>query len=167
MPDAPHFDTPVARAATAVILVGAAAILGAWGFQLAGYVPCPLCLQQRIPYYFGVPIAFVAFFMARRMPGSALPRVLIGIVGLLFLAGAGLAAYHAGVEWKFWAGPADCAASTARAVTTGNLLESLNDAVLVRCDEAAWRLFGISLAGWNFVISLPLAIISLGAAFRR
>lgn len=167
MTDAPHFDTPVARAATAVILVGAATILGAWGFQMAGYVPCPLCLQQRIPYYAAVPIAFAAFFMARRMPGSVAPRALIAIVGVLFLVGTGLAAYHAGVEWKFWPGPSDCTATATRALSTGTLLENLNDVSLVRCDEAAWRLFGISLAGWNFVISLPLAILSLGAALRR
>lgn len=167
MSNAPNFGTPVGRASAAVILVGAATIIGAWAFQMAGYVPCPLCLQQRIPYYIGVPLAFVAFVTARRMPGSTVPRSLIGIVGLLFLGGAGLAAYHAGVEWKFWPGPTDCAAGAGRALDTGNLLESLNDVVLVRCDEAAWQLFGLSLAGYNFLISASLAAISLGAAFKR
>jgi len=159
---------PVRLAASAVVLVGAATILGAWAFQYAGYVPCPLCLQQRIPYYTGVPLAFVALMAGRVWPGTITARVLIGIVGLLFLGGAGLAAYHAGVEWHWWPGPTDCAAGAGDGgVTTGNLLESLQDTVLVRCDEAAWRMFGLSLAGYNFLISLALAAVSLGAAVRR
>ena len=159
---------PVRLAAIAIVAVGAATILGAWAFQYAGYVPCPLCLQQRIPYYIGVPLAVIAFVSARAWPGAAGPRVLIGIVGLLFLAGAGLAAYHAGVEWKWWPGPSDCSAAAAGGdLTTGNLLESLESAPVVRCDEAAWRLFGLSLAGYNVLISLALAAIALGGAVRR
>lgn len=160
---------PVRLAAAAVVLVGAATILGAWAFQYAGYAPCPLCLQQRIPYYTGVPLAFVALMAARVWPGSITPRALIGIVGLLFLGGAVLAAYHAGVEWKWWPGPTDCSAGAAAGggETAGNLLESLQTTTLIRCDEAAWRLFGLSLAGYNVLISLALAAVSLGAAFRR
>lgn len=157
----------VRMAAIAVIAVGAATILGAWAFEYAGYVPCPLCLQQRIPYYVGIPLAVVTLFTARIWPGSATSRILIAIVGLLFLGGAGLAAYHAGVEWKWWPGPTDCSVGAGGEVTTGNLLDSLENTTLVRCDEAAWRLFGLSLAGYNVLISLALAFVALGAAFRR
>jgi disulfide bond formation protein DsbB len=167
MTDAPHFESPVSRASAAVILVGAATIIGAWLFQMAGYAPCPLCLQQRIPYYTGVPIAFITFVMARRMPGSRLPAILIGLIGLLFLGSAVFAAYHAGVEWKFWPGPTDCSTGAGGATSTGGLLDSINKTPLVRCDEAAWRLFGLSLAGYNVLISLALAGISLSAAFKR
>jgi disulfide bond formation protein DsbB len=167
MTDAPHFESPVSRASAAVILVGAATILGAWGFQLAGYAPCPLCLEQRIAYYVGVPIAFIAFVTARRMPASRLSAVLIGLIGLIFLANAVLAAYHAGVEWKLWPGPSDCTGGAGSATDAGSLLSSLNKTAVIACDEAAFRLFGISLAGYNVLISLALAGISLMAAFRK
>lgn len=158
---------PVTLAAFAVVLVGAATILGAWAFQYAGYAPCPLCLQQRIPYYVGIPLALIALLAARARPGSAVSRGLIGLVGLLFLGSAVFAAYHAGVEWKWWPGPTDCAGGAGGEVTAGSLLDSLETTRLVRCDEAAWRLFGVSLAGYNVLISAALAFISLGAAFRR
>ncbi|MEJ8570242.1 disulfide bond formation protein B [Microbaculum marinum] len=158
---------PVQLAAIAVVAVGAATILGAWAFEYAGYPPCPLCLDQRIPYYVGIPLALVCLIVARARPGSWPARALIGIVGLLFLGGAVLAAYHAGVEWKWWPGPADCAAGAGGDVTTGNLLDSLQSTPLVRCDEAALRILGLSLAGYNVLISLALAAVSLRAAFRR
>jgi disulfide bond formation protein DsbB len=162
-----RLSDPVPRAAIAVVLVGAATILGAWGFEAYGYVPCPLCLQERIPYYVGVPLAFVALVAARVRPLSAASRVLIGLVGVIFLAGAALAAYHSGVEWHWWPGPADCSTGAGSATSAGSLLDSLNTTILVRCDEAAWRLLGVSLAGWNFVISIALAAVSLHAAALR
>ncbi len=134
---------------------------------MAGYAPCPLCLQQRIPYYVGVPIAFITFVMARRMQGARLPAILIGLIGLIFLGGAVFAAYHAGVEWKFWPGPTDCSTGAGGPTSAGGLLDSINKTTLIRCDEAAFRLFGLSLAGYNVLISLALAGIALGAAFKR
>lgn len=165
MSDAP--SGPIRLASAAVVLAGTATIAGAWIFQYLGYVPCPLCLQQRVPYYLAIPIAFAAFVLAGRAPATPWPRLLIGIVGVFFLVGALLGAYHAGIEWKWWAGPTDCAAGAGAGVDAGNLLDSLNETILVRCDEAAWRLVGISLAGWNVVISATLAAVSLGAAARR
>jgi disulfide bond formation protein DsbB len=167
MTESSQQQSTIRFAAVAVVLVGIATILGAWAFEMAGYVPCPLCLQQRIPYYVAIPIAYFAFVFARRKPGSTAARILMGIVGLLFLAGAGLAAYHAGVEWKFWPGPSDCSTVAGATTDAGNLLGNLQDTLLVRCDEAAWRLFGLSLAGWNFLISLALAGISLSAVVKR
>lgn len=163
-PPPPPSD-PIRFAAIAVVLVGAATIAGAWIFEHMGYAPCPLCLQQRIPYYFGVPLAFLVLLATRLGHGSPVPRIGIGFVGLLFLGGAGLAAYHAGVEWKLWPGPSDCAAGAGGATTSaGGLLDSLNQTVLVRCDEPALLVFGLSLAVWNAAISLALAAVSLRAA---
>ncbi|TCT10735.1 disulfide bond formation protein DsbB [Tepidamorphus gemmatus] len=158
---------PVRVAAILVVLVGTATIAGAWIFELMGYAPCPLCLDQRLPYYAGIPLAAVVLVTTRRAEGRRLPRALIGLVGLLFLYGASLAAYHAGVEWKLWAGPSDCAVGTGGPSATGGLLDSLNEAVLIRCDEPALLVFGLSLAAWNAVISLALSAVSLRAALLR
>jgi len=81
-----------------------------------------------------------------------------------FLANAGLGIYHAGVEWKFWAGPDTCGAAQGLSTTSGGLLESLEKIRVVRCDEAAWRFLGLSFAGWNVLISLALALGAIAAA---
>jgi disulfide bond formation protein DsbB len=157
----PERTVPVAVAAMAIAVVGAATLLGAWYFQyVLHYQPCPLCLEQRIPYYVGVPLALVVALAAK----FAAPRPVL-IAGFVALAlamaiGAVLAAYHAGVEWHFWAGPQECSGDP-NFGRTGSLLEQLNTVIVVRCDEAAWRFFGVSLAGYNVVISAALACVAL------
>lgn len=152
---------PAVTAALIVAFVGAAAIGGAWYFQyVLHYQPCPLCLEQRLPYYIGIPVALVVAIAAWR----GAPRMLV-VGGLIVLAGlmlwtAGIAVFHAGVEWKLWAGPTECSGSPSFG-PAGGLLNRLNDIIVVRCDEAAWRLFGISLAGYNAVIATVLAIVAL------
>jgi disulfide bond formation protein DsbB len=74
---------------------------------------------------------------------------------------AGMSIYHAGVEWKFWPGPTDCSGPVTGFGSAGGLLENMEKTVVVRCDEAAWRLFGISLAGYDVFISLGLAAVAL------
>jgi disulfide bond formation protein DsbB len=91
------------------------------------------------------------------------------IVGFLAIAVAmlwntGLAAYHAGIEWKFWPGPQDCSGPINRLGSTQDLMKQLQDISLVRCDEAAWRFLGLSLAGWNVLVSLGLACVALWGA---
>jgi disulfide bond formation protein DsbB len=142
-----------------------AAILIALGFQhLGGMQPCPLCLQQRYAYYAGIPALFVALVLLR----SGRPRaaaVLFFLVSLAFLANAGLGAYHAGAEWKFWPGPDSCAATGAAPQAGGNLLERLKNVTVIRCDEAAGRFLGLSFAGWNVFLSVAMVIGTLQAAF--
>jgi disulfide bond formation protein DsbB len=157
----PERAAPVAGPALTVAAVGAATLLGAWYFQYAlHYQPCPLCLDQRIPYYVGIPLALVVALAARI---GAPRRLLIAGLAALALAmfiGAGLAAYHAGVEWHLWPGPAECSGDP-NFGRNGSLLEQLNTVIVVRCDEAAWRLFGVSLAGYNAVISAALGCVAL------
>ncbi len=156
-------EEPVAAAASIVALGAMAAILGAWFFEYAlGYAPCPLCLQQRIPYYIVIPLAvIVAAGALARWPRQWLAAGL-AVIALAMLVSAGLGAYHSGVEWKWWAGPAAC--GTLGELGSGNLLERVQTARIVRCDEAAWRFLGLSLAGWNVLISLALAAVaSIGA----
>lgn len=156
---------PALGAALVIAAVGAAAIGGAWFFQFVlKYQPCPLCLEQRLPYYIGIPLALIVALAAWRRA----PRVLV-IGGLIVLAGLMLwtceiAVFHAGVEWKLWAGPTECSGA-ATLGPAGGLLNRLQDIVVVRCDEAAWRFLGISLAGYNALISSALAAIALWGAW--
>jgi len=153
---------PAAVAALVVAAGGAATILGAYFFQyVLRLAPCPLCLEQRIPYYVALPLALVVAIGALR--GS--PRALV-VGGLLIVAAAmlfnaGLATYHAGVEWKFWEGPRDCSGPISNFGNAGSLLQQMETTSVVRCDEAAWRFLGLSLAGYNVLISLALAAIAL------
>ena len=153
---------PAAVAAFLVAAGGAATILGAYYFQyVLHYVPCELCLQQRIPYYLGIPlaiaVALAALFNAPR------PLVIGGLALLVIamLIGAGLGAYHAGVEWHLWEGPRDCGGAITSFGNAGSLLEEMNKTRLVPCNVAAWRFLGISLAGYNVLISLALAAVAL------
>jgi disulfide bond formation protein DsbB len=153
---------PALRAALAVAAIGALTILGAYFFEyVLRLPPCPLCLEQRIPYYIAIPLALlVAVGAARRAPAKLLMAGL-GIIALAMLWNAGLAAYHSGVEWKWWPGPQDCAGPLNDLGSAGSLLRQLQDIRVIRCDEAAWRFLGLSLAGYNVLISLALAAIAL------
>jgi disulfide bond formation protein DsbB len=146
------------------LLISTGIILTALGFEyLGGYAPCPLCLMQRYAFYAGIPLTFAAMaLVAERARWAAL---IFFAVALAYLANAGLATYHAGVEWHFWPGPDTCATAQALPTTPADLLKGLESARVVRCDEATWRLFGLSFAGWNVLICLALFAICLQAAF--
>jgi disulfide bond formation protein DsbB len=152
---------PIAAAAIVVATAGAATILGAWFFQYGlGLKPCPLCLEQRYPYYFAIPLAVMVLAgtsvdASRRVLLAALFVIAVGM-----LWNAGLGTYHAGVEWKWWAGPAECSGELGGLGSTNDLLKQLESISLVRCDEAAWRFLGLSLAGYNVLISLALALVA-------
>jgi disulfide bond formation protein DsbB len=154
-------------AALTVAVIGAAAILGAYFFQyVMKLAPCPLCLDQRIPYYVGIPLALVLAFAASRRAPVTLVRLGFAALAVIFLVGAGIGIYHAGIEWKFWPGPAECSGPLQSIGSGGDLLSQMQATSVVRCDEAAWRLIGISLAGYNVLISVALVLIA-GLAARR
>jgi disulfide bond formation protein DsbB len=156
---------PVASAAIAVAVIGLATILGAYFFQyVLGLPPCPLCLEQRVAYYISIPLA--ALILLGVSVGSSRK---VAILALVVIAGfmlwnAGLGVYHSGVEWGWWQGPQDCSGPLTDIGSRGGLLEQLQNVRVVRCDEAAWRFLGLSLAGYNALISLALAAIALGGA---
>ncbi len=165
---------PVAAAAVAVAVIGLATIAGAFFFQYAlGYRPCPLCLEQRIAYYVSIPLA--AFVLLGLSVGSSrkVMTLALAAIALAMLYNAGLGAYHAGVEWKWWPGPQDCAGSFGSFGPAGGLADLIQSTRVIRCDEAAWRFLGISFAGYNVLISLAMSAIaawgSLGAwrAWKR
>lgn len=150
----------------AAAAVSAAMLATAHVFQGLGYAPCNLCLRQREVYWGALALVAIGLLLAaaRRMS----PRALSLALGAVFLAGAVLAAFHAGVEWKWWAGPATCVGTGAE-ILTSDLTAILDGAAKVKapaCDEAAWRMLGLSMAGWNALVSLGLAAISFAVAFR-
>jgi disulfide bond formation protein DsbB len=149
----------------AVLLLAVATILTALGFEhFGGYQPCPLCLQQRWAYYAAIPLLFVALvFVASDRPRWA--ATLFFVVALAFLANAGLGAYHAGVEWKYWPGPEGCTSTQALPGSVGDLMAGLSQGgAIARCDDSAWRFLGLSFAGWNVLVSLALFAGALKAA---
>ena len=153
---------PATVAALAIAAVAAATLAGAWFFQLVLDIrPCPLCLEQRYAYYLAVPLAVVVAFAAVR--GAPRPLLLAGFAVLLLaaLANAWLGGYHAGVEWKFWPGPTDCSGPVVDLGSAGTLLQRLDTVKVIRCDEVQWRFLGLSLAGYNVLISLLMAVMAL------
>jgi disulfide bond formation protein DsbB len=153
---------PVVVAALAIAVVAAATLAGAWFFQLVLDIrPCPLCLEQRYAYYLALPLALLVAFAAAR--GAPRQLVLAGFAVLLLaaLANAWLGGYHAGVEWQFWQGPTDCSGPLADLGSAGTLLQRLDTVKVVRCDEVQWRFLGLSLAGYNVLISLAMAAIAM------
>jgi len=158
-------ERPVASAAVAIAAVGAATILGAWVFQYGfGLKPCPLCLEQRYAYYFAIPLAVMVLLgdqvgASRKLLLAALVAIALGMAW-----NAGLGVYHAGVEWKWWAGPQECSGALEDLGSAGGLLNKLQSITVVRCDDAAWRFLGLSLAGYNALISLALAAVAAWAA---
>lgn len=150
---------PIAAAAVSAAMLATAHI-----FQAFGYAPCNLCLKQRTVYWGALALAAVGFVLVRmrRLSGRGLALAL----GAAFLAGAVVAGFHAGVEWKWWPGPSTCVGA-GLGVSTADLTAILDGAAKVKapaCDEAAWRMLGLSMAGWNALVSLGLAKIGFGLA---
>lgn len=152
---------PAAAAALAVFVISGATLLGALFFQyVLKLPPCPLCLEQRLPYHVVIPLSLLVAIAALARAPRALITVGLIAIAIAMLCGAALGAYHAGVEWRWWPGPTDCTGPLTDFSKNGSLLDQLKSARVVRCDEAAWRFLGISLAGYNVLISLLLAAIA-------
>jgi disulfide bond formation protein DsbB len=127
--------------------------------QLGGLAPCMLCLKQRDVHWGAAALAAAALVFARRKPGPA--RLAALMLGLVFLASAAVAAYHVAVEQKWVI--AQCEAADLSAITT---LGESGSVSMPACDEVAWSMFGISMAGYNALVSLVLAALSFTAARR-
>ena len=157
---------PAYKAGAAALMLAIGALATAYAFEyIGGYAPCPLCLMQRYAYFVGIPLLFVALVLVATERANW-AAVVFGLVALAFLANVGLGIYHAGAEWKFWPGPDTCAAvSQPLGSSAGGLLKDLENTRVIRCDEAPWRMFGLSFAGWNVVISFLIMIAALQAAF--
>ena len=148
--------------------VACAVMLGtAHAFETFGKLaPCLMCLKQREVYWVTGTVALIAVVLTRTAWADRVRKPLILLLGIGFLYGAGLAAYHAGAEWKWWPGPAACAAGGA--ASASDLVAMLKGVKIAApsCDKAVWIFLGLSMAGWNAVISLGLAVASGFAALR-
>jgi disulfide bond formation protein DsbB len=153
-------DRPRLLAAGSFVL-GLATVLGAWGSQLiGGLVPCELCLEQRIPYYIGLPLLALILLLWTRLPRTVLIGGLV-VAALVFVWSTYLGIHHAGVEWKFWPGPTAC--SGIGVTVSFEDLSNINATRVVPCDAVQFELFGITLAGFNALISAAI-VAMLGAA---
>lgn len=153
------------RRAALVLVVGSALALGGALYLefVLGYVPCKLCLTERLPYYAAIPLGFLGLFAPER-----LTRLLLGLAAAGLLYGAGLSVYHAGAEWAFWPGPTDCGGGSGAApASVGEFRNALETTRVADCSTAALRVLGVSLAGWNAVFAAALASIVGTAALRR
>ncbi|WP_439364798.1 disulfide bond formation protein B [Bradyrhizobium sp. DASA03005] len=163
----PAATSPALTASAMVTLVAVATIAGAWFFQVVlEILPCPLCLEQRYAYYLAIPLGALTALAARS--GAPRPLLLAGlaILALAMLVNAGLGAYHSGVEWGFWKGPTDCSGPVVNLGSAADLLSKLDTVKVVRCDEVQWRFLGLSLAGYNVLISLLMAAIAAWGLVR-
>lgn len=147
------------------LLLPAGLLAGAWGSQLIGHLyPCEMCHWQRWPHYAAVVVALLAFVVPRRLvvPMVALAAVLIAVSGAIGV-------YHAGTEYHWWAGHTACTTTaTLSGGTAAQRLSAIMNAPMIRCDEAQWTFHGVSLAGFNAILSLGgAAVIALLLGRRR
>ncbi len=129
-------------------------------------MPCGLCLQERIPYYVGLPVALAAFVSAAARGPVWLTRLLLLVTAGIFAWSVWLGVYHAGAEWGWWLGPSDCGGGAATTTNAGGLLDQLRNTRVVSCTEASWRFpagWGLSFAGWNAAVSAFVVICALAA----
>lgn len=156
------------KAALLAFVIGLATILGALGSQyIGGLSPCELCLEQRLPYYWGLPILAAVLLLWNRLPLTVW-YIAIGIVAALFVWGTWLGGHHAGVEWGFWPGPTTCS-GTGVDISFGDL-NNIDANRVVPCNVVQFRFLGISLAGYNALASaaiVVLLVIALADQWRR
>ena len=154
-------SNPVLTAALAITAIAAATLAGAWFFELVLDIrPCPLCLEQRYAYYLVMPLGALTALAAIRDSSRMVLVAGLLVIAIAVLANAGLGIYHAGAEWKFWQGPTECSGPVANLGSAGSLLQRLDSVKVIRCDEVQWRFLGLSLAGYNVLISLLMAAIA-------
>ncbi len=165
----PPFSLVLDRWPLAAALASAAMLAVAHAFQtFGGLAPCALCYRQREVYWVALAVGLAGVVGARLGRRAAVRRLACALLALIFLFGAGLAAYHAGVEWKWWPGPTTCTGG-AGGVDAGAMADLLAGKSIrpPSCDQAAWVWLGLSMAGWNSLASLGLSALSLAALARR
>jgi disulfide bond formation protein DsbB len=148
--------------AISVVTLGAALAFE----HIGGLDPCSLCLQQRYAYYFLIPASLIAGVLSRETNLGQLPLLLVALCTLAAAANIVLAGYHAGVEYKWWEGPQGCTGVNLMAGSLDEFRQQLEGVKVPRCDEIPWSLFGISMAGYNFLISILLTALGSLALAR-
>ncbi len=149
-----------------LLLASGGLLLGALGFQyLGGLTPCPMCHVQRWTHIAVVVVAVLALIA---FPGRWHGHVLLLIAAALVIA-VGVAAYHAGVEYRWWAAPGGCSSVgsiNASRMSAASLMDMIDNAPAARCDAVPWSMLGVSMAGWNAILSGGSALFALVCGFR-
>lgn len=151
--------TNFAKARALALIIPGALMAGALGSQyLGGLAPCEMCLWQRWPHYAAIGLAALAFVLPQ--------RALVWLAALAILISGGIGIFHAGVEYHWWEGLTQCS-QVPGSGGSGNILADIMKTPLVRCDQAQWSLFGISLAGYNAMISIGGALLIMRLLMRK
>jgi disulfide bond formation protein DsbB len=150
-----------AKARLLAFLIPAALLSGAYASQyLGGLFPCEMCWWQRYPHMAAIPVSALAFVFR----GNGISRILVALAALAILTSGIIGGYHAGVEYHWWEGLTKCSSLPDRG---GDILKSILEAPMIRCDVAPWTLFGISLAGFNFLLSCSGAALILSSLWQK
>ena len=156
--------TNLDKAKALAVLVPAGLLAGAFGSEIwGGLSPCEMCWWQRYGHIAGLGFAVLALLLAR-LPDRG--RSFVWLAALAILGSGAIGAYHAGVEAKIFEGFTQCT-TTAQSGSAADFLKQIMEAPLTRCDEVQWQLFGISMAGWNAIISIGFALLILWLSIRR
>jgi disulfide bond formation protein DsbB len=152
-------------AKTLALVVPAGLLAGAFGFQyIGGLYPCEMCWWQRWAHIAAVAFALLALLLGARLPDRG--RSLVWLAALAILTSGGIAVYHAGVEARIFTGFTQCT-TISNATSTADLLNDIMSSPIVRCDQIQWSLWGISMAGWNAILSIAGALSILWLSLRR
>ena len=148
------------------LLVPAGLLAGAYGSQyLGGLAPCEMCYWQRYAHFAGLAFALGAFALGGRMPDRG--RSLVWLAALGIAASGAIGFYHAGVEAGYFEGFTQCTSQVGGGGSTEDVLRRILEAPLIRCDQIQWSLLGISMAGWNAILSLGSALVILWLSLKR
>ncbi|MEQ1929944.1 MAG: disulfide bond formation protein B [Parvularculaceae bacterium] len=149
-------------------LASAGLLAGAHIFQAFGYAPCPLCLDQRSVHWLALAVAVVGLIAQTVFKARIAAAATVGAAALVYAVSAGLSGYHSGVEWRFWPGPKSCSSISSEGdlpATVEDLAAGLDSRIVgPSCEDAQWRLLGVSMAGYNFLVSSGLFALTLAAA---
>lgn len=154
---------PLVAALSSLLMLGIA-----HAFETFGHLaPCTLCLKAREVYWVALTVGLVGFAAQTVLKDDRARRLASLLLAAIFLVGIGVAIYHAGAEWKFWPGPKTCASGAIPQLTSLDAVLKGDKIKAPSCDEAAWVFLGLSMAGWNALISLKLFVYSVLAARRK
>jgi disulfide bond formation protein DsbB len=144
------------------VIAGATILAALFSEYVLGMQPCLLCLYQRWPYYVALPIAALLIALAA---GEGVLRAGLALLGLIFAASAVLAGYHVGVELGLFLGPTGCGGAAApTAASMDDFMRQLETVRVISCTEPAWVFLGVSMAGWNAVVSALIAVLAFASA---
>ena len=157
--------SPLRLAKALSLLVPAALLAGAFAFEyVGGLYPCEMCWWQRWAHMAALAFALVALAGGTRLPDRG--RSFVWLAALAILVSGLIGGYHAGVEAGIFEGFTQCTAVDAGG-SSADVLNRIMNAPLIRCDEVQWSLFGISMAGWNAILSLGSALVILWLSLKR